>query len=207
MKYFLKCLYNYANCKGRARRKELFYFILYSVILIALWNLAWLGVCYSIGQAVVDQYLQMHPGINALTLLVYPAIFIFLATPFVTVIARRFNDTGISIYDFFIQIWIRIFVLAIIGVLTSHIVSFLGNVNIDQDRAAEAFGILSVIILYFYFFYYLIKKGTPGDNQFGPDPRINDPIENVHRINGIDIDNSEQDSSTKKGSDPFAPKQ
>ncbi len=206
MKYFLKCLYNYANCKGRARRKELFYFILYSVILIALWNLAWLGVYHSIGQAAVDQYLQMHPGINALTLIVYPAIYIFLATPFVTVIARRFNDTGISIYDFFIQIWVLIFVLAIIGVLTSHIVSFLGNVNIDQDRAAEAFGILSVIIIYFYFFYYLIKKGTPGDNPFGPDPRIDDPIENARKISRMDDDNSESHSSDND-SDPFAPKQ
>lgn len=205
MKYFLKCLYNYFNCRGRARRKELFYFILYSVILIALWNLAWLGVCYSIGQAVVDQYLQMHPGINALTLFVYPAIYIFLATPFVTVIARRFNDTGISIYDFFIQIWILIFVLSIIGVLTSHIVSFLGNVNIDQDRAAEAFGNLSVIILYFYFFYYLIKKGTPGDNQFGPDPRINDPIENARKIPQIDDSDSEPNSSDND-SDSFEPR-
>ena len=205
MKYFLKCLYNYTNCRGRARRKEFAYFILYSVILIALWNLAWLGAYYSIGQAAVDQYLQMHPGINALTLLVYPAIYIFLATPFVTVIARRFNDTGLSIYDFFIQIWILIFVLAIIGVLTSHIVSFLGNVNIDQDKAAETFGILSVIIIYFYFFYYLIKKGTPGDNQFGPDPRMNDPIENGGKIPQMDGDYLESHSSNND-SDPFAPK-
>ena len=183
MKYFLKCLYNYANCKGRARRKELWYFVLYSSIIIALWNLAWLGAYYSLGQTVVDQYLQIHPGINALTLLIYPAIYIFLSTPFVTVIARRFNDIGISIYDFFIQIWILIFILAIIAVLTSHIVSFLGNVNIDQDRAAKVFAIPSVTIIYFYFFYYLIKKGTPGNNPFGPDPRIDDPIDGKRNQN------------------------
>ena len=195
MKYFLKCLCNFANFKGRARRKEFWYFVLYSGIIIALWNLAWIWFANSISPQTVNQYLQAHIGVDAL--FVYPIIYVILVFPFVMVISRRVNDTGIPFHVFMKRIWCIIGMLAIIAVLITKALSFFGNGDeIDFEVLVERFAIL---------FYCMVKKGTPGDNPYGPDPRIDDPIENARKIPRMDDGDSES-HSLDNDSDPFAPK-
>ena len=204
MKYFLKCLCNFANFKGRARRKEFWYFVLYSVIIIALWNVVWIWFANSISPLTVNQYLQEHIGVDAL--FVYPLVYVFLLFPFVMVVSRRVNDTGIPFHVFMKRIWCIIGMLAIIAVLTAKAVAFFRNDNdIDFEVLIGRYAIPLLIVPLCYFFYCMVKKGTPGDNPYGPDPRINDPIENARKIPRMDGGDSEPHSSDKD-SDPFAPK-
>ena len=204
MKYFLKCLYNFANFKGRARRKEFWYFVLYSGIIIALWNLAWIWFSNSISPKTVNQYLQEHIGVDAL--FVYPIVYVLLVFPFVMVISRRVNDTGIPFHVFMKRIWFIIGMLAIIAVLITKALSFFGNGDeIDFEALVVRFAIPILLVPFCYFFYCMVKKGTPGDNPYGPDPRIDDPIENARKIQRMDDGNLESHSSDNDF-DPFAPK-
>ena len=203
MKYFLKCLYNFANFKGRARRKEFWFFVLYSVIIIALWNLAWIWFSNSISPQTVNQYLQEHIGVDAL--FVYPLVYALLVFPFVMVVSRRVNDTGIPFHVFMKRIWFIIGMLAIIAVLIAKGLSFFGYNDIDFEVLIVRFAIPILLVPFCYFLYCMVKKGTPGDNPYGPDPRINDPIENARMIPRMDDDYIDP-SSLDNDSDPFAPK-
>ena len=204
MKYFLKCLCNFANFKGRARRKEFWYFVLFSGIIIALWNLAWIWFANSISPKTVNQYLLEHIGVDAL--FVYPIVYVLLVFPFVMVISRRVNDTGIPFHVFMKRIWCIIGMLAIIAVLIAKALSFFGNGDeIDFELLVERYAIPILIVPLCYFFYCMAKKGTPGDNQYGPDPRIDNPIENSGKIPRMEDDYIDP-SSLDNDSDPFAPK-
>lgn len=202
MKYFLKCLYNFANFKGRARRKEFWYFVLYSGIIIALWNVAWIWFANSISPQTVNQYLREHIGVDAL--FVYPIVYVLLVFPFVMVISRRVNDTGIPFHVFMNRIWFIIGVLAIIVVIISYVLSR-GNNDIDYERLVERYAIPLLIVPFCYFLYFMLKKGTPGDNPYGPDPRIDNPTENARKISRMDEDYIDP-SSLDKDFDSFAPK-
>lgn len=204
MKYFLKCICNFANFKGRARRKEFWYFVLYSGIIIALWNVAWVCFSNSISPQTVNQYLQVHIGVDAL--FVYPIVYALLVFPFVMVISRRVNDTGIPFHVFMKRIWFIIGMLAIIAVLITKGLSFLGYDDIDFEVLVVRYAIPILIVPLCYFLYCMLKKGTPGNNPFGPDPRIDDPIENARKIPRMD-DGDIDPSSLDNDFDPFAPKQ
>ena len=176
MKYFLKCLYNSANAKGRARRKEFWYFVLYSSIVIVLWHLMLMCVFTYFGTYTKEEY-SNHLFI--FTALGDALMISSLSLPFFTVIARRFHDTGESgeklVYKL---IYICGFISIISGFLFGLIALLLNNDRIfEPDFTCIYFTVLNVLFSFLYFFYYLIKKGTEGDNQYGPDPRIDDPID------------------------------
>lgn len=208
MKYFLKCLYNYTNCKGRARRKEFWFFVLYASIILVLWTLIWLGGYFSVGHDRFMQFLEMNGGGGTvIVLLGYSSIYLLLGIPFFSVASRRFHDTGIKLEDYKNQSYnLSISWTVILLLIYMFCMAWFYDLAIVQASACCLSLALPFIITAIVYSRCLFIKGTEGDNEHGPDPRIDDPIENVHRINGIDIDNSEQDSSTKKGSDPFAPK-
>ena len=203
MKYFFKCLYNYANFGGRARRKEFWSFVLYSGIIIAFWHVLWSGTYYTLGQDTVDRYLQEHSGIKTWIMFSYSFIYLFLAIPLLSVISRRFNDTDLSIHDFMNQVWCLILILSVVAVLISGVLILYWNNVIDYAELPDRIALPILIILGLYFFYRMIKTGTEGYNEFGLDPRRNDPIENAQKIRGIDADAYDFSSSSDRDFNPF----
>ncbi|WP_216937838.1 DUF805 domain-containing protein [Acinetobacter sp. BY484] len=88
--WFVKCLTNYANFSGRARRKEFWFFMLFCVIL-------------GIIAEVIDTVLGTKSLVNGLLNLV-------LLVPSLAVGARRLHDVGRSG-------WWQLLMLTVIGVL------------------------------------------------------------------------------------------
>ncbi|MDP1371643.1 DUF805 domain-containing protein [Acinetobacter lwoffii] len=88
--WFVKCLTNYANFSGRARRKEFWFFMLFCVIL-------------GIIAEVIDTVLGTKPLVNSLLNLV-------LLVPSLAVGARRLHDVGRSG-------WWQLLTLTVIGIL------------------------------------------------------------------------------------------
>ena len=88
--WFVKCLTNYANFSGRARRKEFRFFMLFCVIL-------------GIIAEVIDQVLGTQPLLNGLLNLA-------LLVPSLAVGARRLHDVGRSG-------WWQLLMLTVIGIL------------------------------------------------------------------------------------------
>ena len=78
MKWFLKCIRNYVNFSGRARRTEFWYFILFSCLLLIV-AMALDVVCFNTPYGVF-----------------YLLVALFLFLPQLAVSARRLHDTGRS---------------------------------------------------------------------------------------------------------------
>lgn len=76
MKWFLKCIRNYVNFSGRARRTEFWYFILFSCLLLIV-AMALDVVCFNTPYGVF-----------------YLLVALFLFLPQLAVSARRLHDTG-----------------------------------------------------------------------------------------------------------------
>ena len=97
MKYFLKCLRQYADFKGRARKKEFWFFLLYSFIFSILVRLI---------DGVIGTY-DPQIGLGLLGGLYSLGIMI----PYWAVWVRRLHDVGKSVW------WIFILFIPLIGAI------------------------------------------------------------------------------------------
>ena len=108
MNWFLKCLGNFANFKGRARRKEFWYFMLFSTIFgyvfMGLDNL--FGFTFSIFDYTesINQY-----GQNPMPTMKYGPLYalysLVLMIPGLAVAWRRMHDVGKNGWFYFVPIY------------------------------------------------------------------------------------------------------
>lgn len=152
MKWFLKCIRNYVNFSGRARRREYWFFELYSFLLMIL-------------AIVLDLLCFGNPY-----RIFYALAGLFLFLPNLAVMARRLHDTGRSA-----RILIWYYVLAFVWMI-ALVISGLATVT---GGAAASTGFLVLLIagsLVFLvwsiiFLVWFCTEGTPGENPYGPDPK------------------------------------
>lgn len=96
MKWFIKCFKQYFDFKGRARRKEYWYFTLFCIIFSILVELVGMGLGMLMGSYILD---------STLIKIFYIATFI----PSISVSVRRLHDIGKSGW------WTLLCLLPIIG--------------------------------------------------------------------------------------------
>lgn len=157
MKWFLKCIRNYVNFSGRARRREYWNFVLFSaLLLIVAFILDW--ICFG-------QYYGFFYGLSGL----------FLFLPNLAVMARRLHDTGRSA-----KILIWYYVLGLVWTI-ALVISGLATVT-GGAAASTGFLVLliagSVVFLVWsiFFLVWLCTAGTVGENKYGPDPKQNEEL-------------------------------
>lgn len=101
MSWFVKCLKNYANFKGRARRKEYWFFFLFvwimAIVAMLLDNL--LSTTYSMGLVTLPY------GV------IYSIVMVALIIPNLAVLVRRLHDTGRS------GVWFFIIFVPVVGLI------------------------------------------------------------------------------------------
>ena len=92
MKWFIKCLKQYADFKGRARRKEYWFFTLFSTLI----SYVLMGLIIAIlGKSVFDSIMTgSDTNPNALALIYLPVIPFLI--PSIAVAVRRLHDIGKS---------------------------------------------------------------------------------------------------------------
>lgn len=153
MKWFLKCIRNYVNFSGRARRTEFWYFILFSCLLLIV-AMALDVVCF-------------NTPYGAFYLLV--ALFLFL--PQLAVSARRLHDTGRT-SKWLLWNYLALLVWAVAALVLSGLSAFAGG------RDASAWFLIVLCggcVLFFIweivFLVWFCLPGTPGENRYGPDPK------------------------------------
>lgn len=152
MKWFVKCIRNYVNFSGRARRSEYWYFILFSFLLLLVAMLLDL-ICF--GQS----------GIF------YGLAGLFLFLPNLAVMARRLHDTGRSAK---ILLWYYL-----LGLVWGIAMVVSGASAILAGSGAMSVGFLLLLVggslVFFvwgiFFLVWFCTAGTPGENQYGPDPK------------------------------------
>lgn len=153
MKWFLKCIRNYVNFSGRARRTEFWYFILFSCLLLIV-AMALDVVCFNTPYGVF-----------------YLVVALFLFLPQLAVSARRLHDTGRT-SKWLLWNYLALLAWAVAALVLSGLSAFAGG------RDASAWFLIVLCggcVLFFIweivFLVWFCLPGTPGENRYGPDPK------------------------------------
>ncbi len=146
--YVQKCLRNYVNGKGRARRAEY-----------------WWWTLFAVGVSVIASLIDMSFGINTYTGQANSQVISSLASlallaPGISVTARRFHDVGLSG-------WL---VAAFFGAY--FFAGFLvGMGGVSGDAATLGFGAVVFLIAGGAQLVIALIPSRPGPNQYGPNPK------------------------------------
>lgn len=156
MKWFIKCIKDYVNFSGRARRKEFWYFVLFSVIFYLVFR------C-------LDWMLFGDGAMRPLSTLFI--LFIFL--PDLAVRVRRLHDTGRS--------GVRVIWLYLYGFVWTLAVAagfvLLGAAGGEAMHLSPGMlallggGGLVLFVWGIFFIVWFCQSGTAGPNKYGPDPK------------------------------------
>lgn len=159
MKWFIKCLQNYVNFAGRARRAEYWYFVLFYVIFYL--------VAY-----VLDITINGLAGPHWISSLFGLAMFL----PSITVQVRRLHDIGKSgknVLWFIIAEVVWVVLLMIMGVAALYVLISGGNLaDVPVSFLVVLLGGGLVFLVWsIVFIVWSCTPGDQGDNKYGPDPK------------------------------------
>lgn len=172
MKWFFKCVRQYADFKGRASKTEFWMFVL--VVFVVSLLIPSLGFLSVSGVAAIDAITGITLDPQRYTkgymmFIIMDIIWIlYVIIPFIAVAVRRLHDSGQSgnmLLAFFLGL-----------VLTSiFFYSSLYSNNILLDAVAWLI-LFALTIALGWLFSMFLKKGDAGPNQYGSDPKALDEI-------------------------------
>jgi uncharacterized membrane protein YhaH (DUF805 family) len=174
MKWYLHVIRNYANFKGRARRKEFWMFVLFNFIFSILASILdnMLGLNFQIdsGQEVNDIWMRSASGgyINSLYSL-------FILIPSLAVSVRRLHDINKS--GKILILFYAVLILSVIAGITSAVL-FSPLILVVVFLVMAIFGILLLV--------WMCTDGTPGTNKYGPNPKSNEG--DLEQFGGVFVD-------------------
>ncbi len=143
IKYFLICFKKYFIFKGRARRKEYWYFILFNFIILI--SIIWV-------------YYTLFPNSTKHTPMPITVYQFIIFIPWLAVATRRLHDIGKSGW------WV------LPGVVLSFTNPMISSSDSSFAMILGAFLGLFSIVYVIAMLLFLVRKGTEGENRFGPDP-------------------------------------
>ncbi|WP_418991313.1 DUF805 domain-containing protein [Alistipes sp.] len=153
MKWFVKCIKNYVNFSGRARRAEYWYFVLFSVI-------------FAIAAMILDKIVFGKP--NSVFYALW-GLFIFL--PGLAVQVRRLHDTG---HSGKMLLWFLIAEIVWMVLLVVTGLSFLMSAGAGSPSILfliiAILGGLGIFVWGIFFLVWYCTAGDKGENKYGPDP-------------------------------------
>lgn len=156
MQYYINAIKNYANFKGRARRKEYWMFTLFNII----FGLAAMVLDRILG----DTFKIPTTGVDTNYGFVYLAYSLFAFIPGLSVLVRRLHDIGKSS-----KILLWVFLAYIVVAVIAGFLARSGGSN---------FSPLLLILLMFaglgfciWLLVLLCTDSTPGPNKWGPNPK------------------------------------
>ena len=172
MKWFIKCLNQYFDFKGRARRKEYWMFYLWVLIIeVVIYGLSLLlgggipgvGFDESVPPELMPRNVGMGMFFSGLITLYGLALFI----PQLAVTVRRLHDTGKSGW-----LLLLIYTLIMVGSALLFYYSFSAIENGPETPMTLFWIGLSIIIaVTIWFIALMVKKGDIGRNKYGEDPK------------------------------------
>lgn len=159
MNWYLEVLKKYAVFSGRARRKEFWFFVLFSTIA---------AVVLSVVDLILGTY-NSDTGSGILSSLYQLGVFL----PTIAVTVRRLHDTDRSGW----WILMPIAVLLIVGIATALIIP---SISENGNEAGAVFlGLFVILALsaYITMFVFMVLDSTPGTNRYGENPKnFKDPV-------------------------------
>lgn len=154
MKWFVKCLRNYAAFKGRARRAEFWYYTLFQFLALFV-------------------VLLLAPTLlgPAVGMIVYTLCALALLVPSLAVAVRRLHDTNRS----------GKLLIGLYGGLLAAAIVITQLTKTMPALASVLYGLLGFASLGagIYLLVLFCSAGTPGENRYGEDPKLPDIGEEI----------------------------
>lgn len=169
--YFWLCITkNYARFSGRARRKEFWGFVLFSLLLIQLAKLLNFNLI-----AIADSWqISLHYVVR-----------LFFILPMISVGVRRFHDAGskgIIPVLFGVISNLSLFIYPVLWVYYNH----LGTPQslLENENLKAILGILAicVILLAIYYLIIALQDSEYKTNEYGPNPKKSIQIDEIDQI-------------------------
>ena len=148
MKWYLHVLKNYANFKGRDRRKEYWMFVLINAL-----------ISYAV--SLLDYLSSSAFGVIG-TIGVFSIIYSFaMFVPNIAVTIRRFHDVGKSGWHI---LW---------GIVPAILVFFAAVLSFSTNGGYAFMGFFGILMFggFIYLFVLTVTEGEEGKNEYGPDPK------------------------------------
>ena len=165
MKWFFKCLKQYADFSGRARRKEYWWFMVINFIISMALLIGWLIPLVKLGynSAIsgvedIDEMEIMLTAMKSPFLYIYMLYYLAILIPSIAVTVRRLHDIGKSGYwAFFI-----------------YGGSFLGSISqysLQTNTLAYIIIALFCFVIIIISLVWMFTNSDYGPNQYGPNPK------------------------------------
>ena len=172
MYWFFKCLRQYFDFKGRARRKEYWMFYLWALIIeVVIYGLSLLlgGGLPGIGfdESVPPELMPRNVGMGMFFTGLITLYGFAILIPQLAVTVRRLHDIGKSGW---LLLLIYLLIFAGIGLMTYYSVTMLAN-GPETSMVPFWIGLSIIIAVTIWFIALMVKKGDVGRNKYGEDPK------------------------------------
>lgn len=165
MKWYIKCLKQYVDFEGRARRKEYWWFILINFIITLILFICWLAPTFKMGfEAAASGNTDFDPQEAIPTILKNPFMYIYILyymamlIPGIAVLVRRLHDIGKSGFWAF-------FILG--GSLLGNIASIFQTTNVGLYLGLA----LASLVICIISLVWMFTDSQYGPNKYGPNPK------------------------------------
>ena len=166
MKWYIKCLKQYADFSGRARRKEYWWFMvinfIISMVLVIGWLIPLIKLGYNYAATGVEDIDEMEIMLTAMKspfLYIYMLYYLAIIIPSIAVTVRRLHDIGKSGYWAFL----------IYGG------SFLGSISQYSLQTTNTLAYIIIALTCFVIIIislvWMFTNSDYGPNQYGPNPK------------------------------------
>ena len=173
MKWFIKCLNQYFDFKGRARRKEYWMFYLWTLIIEVLIIIVSLilgggfpgiGTSEGVPPELMPRSIGMGMFFTGLLTLYGLALFI----PQLSVTVRRLHDTGKPGWLLLVYYLLVFGGIGYIAYLTAKMTV---TATADDFPFLAYAVLIAMALMALYLFIMMLKKGDSGSNRYGHNPK------------------------------------
>ena len=163
MKWYIKCLKQYADFNGRARRKEYWWFMLINTIITMILVICWMIPMFKMAfnaesGSEYDEWDVVRTMFTNPFIYIYLVYYLAMLIPSIAVTVRRLHDIGKSGFWVFLSIG---------GSLLGSVANMYQTAN-PTVAMVLLFIALAVTIV---FLVWMFTNSDYGPNQYGPNPK------------------------------------
>ena len=175
MKWFIKCLKQYADFNGRARRSEYWWFTLINFIITVVLLIGWMVPLFKMAihsEDLPDEWELLRVMFSNPFIYIYLIYYLAMLIPSLAVTVRRLHDIGKSGFWVFLSIGSSLLFSIARGINGMNLTST-PNISIAISIVIELIAIAIAIL----FLVCMFIDSQPGENKWGPNPKEPTQIE------------------------------
>ena len=160
MKWFIKCLRQYADFKGRARRKEYWWFAVFNFIFTIIILIPFMVQMFKLGMTGVDMSDEELYGVMLTSpyMWIYVIYYLAMLIPGIAVCVRRLHDIGRSGWWFLL-------------ILGASILNFVSRMIAETNFIALMVMMLLILAISIIGLVWMFTDSEYGPNKYGPNPK------------------------------------